>query len=287
MASFAEEIQGLNGVGLDFIDQGDLNEAASAFSYCLSELSWCVLSPTPLPDRVDSCEKKCYGPSLVHVPSEGFITWQQRILVYSVEGCNHTYPNELRFDAKSEFFPYPFYFESPGAVPGAKPSLDCSYSTPSSWSAIKGSSSPAELTSSHHLVITICCLYNLALCHHLEWKKRRNKANTRLLETALSYYEQAFAAGKSKCGSSSVLSFKPTDAVLKVLKAVCVNATHCHCELGNVGHIGKWNRALNAIMRFSNVGDNYDGVNESSTVRAFFILNAFLNSIPRSVSPAA
>ncbi|KAL7573995.1 hypothetical protein ACA910_001996 [Epithemia clementina (nom. ined.)] len=172
------------------------------------------------------------------------------------------------------------------------------------------------LTNSQHAAITICCLFNLALCHHLEWE-RGQRTSIGLLESALSLYHYAFlsytqplqshyqqqqqqhgftttlmdpglnattrngngeghhkaqafgrhSAGATTAASSSWLQnfCSPSDSVLKVLMAICTNATQCHVELvaGGCGgdsspkQVSCWNQILNHILHYCHARDLY------------------------------
>ncbi|KAL7576195.1 hypothetical protein ACA910_013681 [Epithemia clementina (nom. ined.)] len=142
------------------------------------------------------------------------------------------------------------------------------------------------LTSHEHLVLSICCLYNLALCHHLEWEHQPG-ASTRLLESALELYQLAFSVThcnvRKSCAQSPSSSFclttattaststwaffddrqpwfcSPSDTVLKVLMAICTNATHCRIELARdlFKQVQFWNQTLYRILRYGRTKDLY------------------------------
>ncbi|KAL7556451.1 hypothetical protein ACA910_010890 [Epithemia clementina (nom. ined.)] len=163
------------------------------------------------------------------------------------------------------------------------------------------------LTNSQHAAITICCLFNLALCHHLEWE-RGQRTSTGLLESALSLYHYAFfsytrphglqgttttptmmmdpclsattssgsgeghhpAFGQHSAAATATSSCRlqtfcsRSDPVLKVLMAICTNATQCHVELVAAGggdlspkQVSCWNQILNHILHYCRARDLY------------------------------
>ncbi|KAL7556450.1 hypothetical protein ACA910_010889 [Epithemia clementina (nom. ined.)] len=167
------------------------------------------------------------------------------------------------------------------------------------------------LTSRQHAAITICCLFNLALCYHLEWE-RGHRASTGLLESALSLYHYAFfsftqpvqnhhhhhgllgtittptmmdpclsassgsgeghhsAVGQHSAAATAASFYwlqnfcSPSDPVLKVLMAICTNATQCHVELVAAGgggdspkQVSCWNQILNHILHYCHARDLY------------------------------
>ena len=259
-----DEIQALNMVGIDLMEQYDFKEAASAFSYCLSQLSWCILSPSPLPssNAFDATtDRSC--------TTDDQMNGQTSFSFYATDDDS----NDESIDPRREFYVQAFLFEcNNGAQPKPCPSF---------------------ATSTQHISMNICILFNLGLCYHLEWERRRTE-NTALLASALDCYEQAYLLAKSNNGNGPTC-FKPTDSTLKILMAVCTNATHCHCEMGNVDNVNVWNQALCRILVFCRESDDPRdscGCNSSldtlhNNSLGFFALNAFLNSIPRTVSRAA
>ncbi|KAL7574323.1 hypothetical protein ACA910_008431 [Epithemia clementina (nom. ined.)] len=338
MLSALEEIQALNIVGVELMEEGNFAEAASAFSCCISQLSWCILTPTPIqqrqlpspppssfvtqPDEDAGSSSNNVTPTTItrftnsdtlKAPQQAtFATPTAATPSDSWDRCNHNqeeeeeasnnpssssrslifvYSNQEEvIDRRSEYFYFPFLFE--GAATGSSNSsskarnnrnehkspspgccsscqhppkqlrlaqgqeqLEASDSTAGTRGAcsapkpataqeihlpacestttsneedvttqqdednVGGSSSssassfdpalPASivmtLTSSQHVVLTICCLYNFALCHHLEWDRRQRKCS-RLLESALDLYERAFSILRLSSLSNSTTS---------------------------------------------------------------------------------
>ena len=151
--------------------------------------------------------------------------------------------------AKSDFYSCPFHFEfSEQAHPDE-----------------------VGLTSEQYNSSAITCLFNLGLCFHLQWEE--SKTHTFLVQKALSFYEQAISLTSKSAPA-------PCDPVLKVLMAVCTNATHCNNELANLEHAGQWNRTLKTIINFAKDKDML-------CADHFFSINAFFNSFGRVAAHAA
>ncbi|KAL7578073.1 hypothetical protein ACA910_015007 [Epithemia clementina (nom. ined.)] len=181
----------------------------------------------------------------------------------SNRGCEPSTPPEHRFIAvyayedeesasptRSDFYCFPFHFE---CVEDA------------------GQEDEPDLTSEQYNSCAITCLFNLGICSHLEWEERKNHSH--LLQKALSYYEQAISLTSRNAPS-------PADPVLKVLMAVCANATHCNNELVDLEQVHRWNETLKQIIRFSADKDLFYSDH-------YFSMNAFFNGFGRVAAHAA
>lgn len=152
--------------------------------------------------------------------------------------------------ASSDFYCYPFHFE---------------------FLQDAGQEDEPDLTSEQYNSCTITSLFNLGICFHLQWEEQ--KCQLCLLQKALLCYEQAISLTYRTPPS-------PSDPVLKVLMAVCANATHCNSELVNFDQMQRWNQTLKQIIKFSN--DRHLAQTEH-----FFSMNAFFNSFGRTAAHAA
>jgi hypothetical protein len=161
---------------------------------------------------------------------------------------NFTVYSEDPAEPRSEMFCHPFLFESEEA--------SCEFE--------------CSLTSEQHTFCTICILFNIGVSFHLEWQLHKTKSS--LLLKASRFYEQALSLADD-------IVLKPTDSILKVLMAICANATYCHVELGNHDHVDCWNQKLQVILKFSRV--------QCLSSQEFFSVNAFLNSFRRMAANAA
>ena len=128
------------------------------------------------------------------------------------------------------------------------------------------------LTNEQFCSCAIASLFNLGLCYHLEWKKRKLLHHINLLSKALHYYEQAFSMTR-------YCQFHASDSVLQVVMAVCTNASHCNSELANFEQVKLWNERLSQALRFSRQGQE--------SQRQFFHLTVFLNNFCGTSAPAA
>ena len=248
-------IQALNTVAVEYLDYGQVEAAATAFSAVMHDLSNCLLAPAPLPpsskDRMSTREE------------EDFVQIQAHV---SDSDRSETEPRSLVFDR-------PFLFQS---------NLSKMLHEP-------------DLSSQQHKILVITSLYNLALCHQLEYMKRLQKtpsphhpkvpktADARLLLQALYYYEQAYSmilANDPSQGRPQEISISPTNPVLPVLMALCTNATAACAELGQVQHIDTWNTRLIEFLHYRQVDLEED-------VEKMFTLNAFLHHFPIHAAKAA
>ena len=142
------------------------------------------------------------------------------------------------------------------------------------------------LTNEQYCFSVITCLYNLALCYHLEWSK--TKSNSHLLCKAKHFYEEAFSM-TSNC------QICPTDDILDVILAICHNASHCYTELADLLQVDLWNRRLCQTLEFSKKTTLQRTASTSSpthyqqqaTSRVFFLFNAFFNSFAKVTAAAA
>ncbi|KAL7576762.1 hypothetical protein ACA910_005676 [Epithemia clementina (nom. ined.)] len=141
-------------------------------------------------------------------------------------------------------------------------------------------SSGAWVSSQKHCSVSIACLYNLALCHHLQWNDEKQQQQQqqqrqhyqsplhnsdhmlRHLVRALDFYQQAFGAavchGRSIGGGSASHGTRawfswldPSDPIWPILMAVCTNAAHCAMELAQLPQVQLWNARLCQALHFT------------------------------------
>eukprot|EP00527_Entomoneis_sp_CCMP2396_P000673 CAMPEP_0198151302 /NCGR_PEP_ID=MMETSP1443-20131203/55131_1 /TAXON_ID=186043 /ORGANISM="Entomoneis sp., Strain CCMP2396" /LENGTH=233 /DNA_ID=CAMNT_0043816927 /DNA_START=62 /DNA_END=763 /DNA_ORIENTATION=+ len=98
------------------------------------------------------------------------------------------------------------------------------------------------ISSEQYNTAAVICLFNLGLCCQLEWDENRAKAE--LLHRALGYYQEAMSMLFSK-----VCCFLPQGPVVKVLLAICVNATHCQVELMQFDRIDYWENISCGLLK--------------------------------------
>lgn len=153
-------------------------------------------------------------------------------------------------DLRSEFFSDPFLLESEEA-------FNCE---------------DRPWFTTQHAFCTICCLFNLGLCFHLEWQ--RNRSKSLLLSKALQSYEIALSLT-----NTPGVTIRPNDPILKVLMSLCTNAMHCHDELGNPDQVWLLGRRLQDILDFSRV------ITVNS--QRFFTAQVYFNSTRRVGARAA
>ena len=245
------EIQALNHLGIDHIDGGDYEEAVEVFSHAITLLSGCTLEPTPIGGMTTNSKHKNHSkdvaPVVVVVADNAVVT-----VVHSLEDEVRN-NNADSTTTTSEFYTHPFHLECVTTA-----STMCT---------------GPDLTSEQYNICAIACLFNLALCFHLEWEEQKT-CHTYLLQKALSLYEQAISLTRRTTPLSS------SDSILMVLMAICSNATHCNSELVNLDQVQRWNGILRKIIKFTNdkeilIAENY------------FSLNAFFNSFGRVAAHAA
>lgn len=129
--------------------------------------------------------------------------------------------------------------------------------------------SPKEYASA-----AMSCLFNMGLVHHLQWDKCKDSAY--LLQRALSFYEQAFSL-------TATIKVSAVDgSVLKVLMAVCNNASHCQREMSNLHSTKLWNDRCRRCLQVYGSGGR-----RGSSISVYFMRRTFFNDFPRVTALAA
>ena len=128
-----KEIQCLNAIAITAMETQDYREAAEALKHALSELSSCVLEPSPLETEgvISDLGDDCIELEAVLTP------------------CLRS-PSA----ANGDFYHYPFSIESERVFKVEADERRASH-----------------LSREEHARCTIACFYNLALCHQLQWLK--------------------------------------------------------------------------------------------------------------------
>mmetsp|Transcript_6162 Transcript_6162/g.7986 ORF Transcript_6162/g.7986 Transcript_6162/m.7986 type:complete len:242 (-) Transcript_6162:40-765(-) len=237
-----EQVRSLNANSGNLIEQGQFKQAASVLSRAIAKLTASALTLQQSTDANANANANITASVASATPN---ITL-------------HANSTQEQIDpTKSEFFHQPFFFQEV-----------------STYDVTTSTLLEQPFTPEKHTACSVCCLFNLGLCFHLEWMKH-NKTKACLLVKAARFYEQAL----SLVSGSYVASLQPTDAFLKVLMPICANATHCHIQLGNRSQATYFNQRLVQILEFS--GDCHP---QSSQMFSF---NAFFNSFPRNTADIA
>lgn len=95
-----------------------------------------------------------------------------------------------------------------------------------------------------HKICAMVSLFNLGLCHHLQWLNQKEQSF--LLSQALHFYQEAYSFGLLL--RDELIAH---DSTLKVLMAICVNGAHCSLELGQVQIVRFFNDQLARIVAFA------------------------------------
>ena len=221
----AQELQSLNDFATFQVDDGYYEDGVEGFTHLIHQLSLVIMMPSPLQEEEQEQEEDDDSGIMAAVDST------------HVPGTLGRDASEGERDI-TQFYGHPFQFEYPEELIN------------------QGEDVPARLSAFQQAATSTILQFNLALCYHLFWDEHPER--TDVLLKALGLYNEAvsnisllYSRGEIETSSSSRAPPPSLQGpVLKVLLAICVNATHCHAQMNQIRAMGYWENLSRQLLAF-------------------------------------
>ena len=162
---------------------------------------------------------------------------------------------------RGEIFVRPYAFESP---------------TPNPEDSMMMDEDDTFIPEQDHNIMTVSAWFNLGLCYHMEWNKKKEETRLELLQQALECYQKGY-----QVVMNTSARLHDRDPILEVLMALAANATQASQDLGRVHQSNMWNQYLRELLRFNKADTSFAFCKNS------FAMSAFLNGFARNTAQAA